>query len=141
MQRFSIVLLVSGLMVLGFLGCNGLIPGEPPPGDIVENGMSSEGLSPRKAENLLITALGLYMLQEAPGAGIALNADEATFQVAVRVLKSVSTMSGAKLDPVARLELRSSASENGWQFKLVDRTTGEVRWERDLTITTETSNP
>ncbi len=126
--------------VLLLAGCESLPPGPPPEDDIVNNDPPVGEVSPRKAENLLITALGLYTLREMPGIGIALNSDQATQVPAARILKGMGAVSGVRSDPQAQVELRSSVDGNSWNFELFDRKTRTVLWHEEIPVLMEERN-
>ena len=65
-MKLSVLVRLVPVAALLLAGCESLPPGVPPKDDIVKNDPPAGELSPRKAENLLITALGLYTLREMP---------------------------------------------------------------------------
>jgi len=101
-MKLSVLVRLVPVAALLLAGCESLPPGVPPKDDIVKNDPPAGELSPRKAENLLITALGLYTLREMPGIGIALNSDQATLIPAARILKGMGAMSGVRFDSQAQ---------------------------------------
>ena len=130
-MKLSVLVRLVPVAALLLAGCESLPPGVPPKDDIVKNDPPAGELSPRKAENLLITALGLYTLREMPGIGIALNSDQATLIPAARILKA---MSGVRFDSQAQVELRSSADGNSWNFELFDRKSKTVLWHEEVPV-------
>ena len=134
-MKLSVLVRLVPVAVLLLAGCESLPPGTPPEDEIVRNDPPAGEISPRKAENLLITALGLYTLREMPGIGIALNSDQATLVPAARILKGMGAMSGVRPDPQAQVELRSSADGNSWNFELFDRKTRTVLWHEEVPVT------
>ena len=133
-MKLSVLVRLVPVAALLLAGCESLPPGVPPQDDIVKNDPPAGELSPRKAENLLITALGLYTLREMPGIGIALNSDQATLMPAARILKGMGAMSGVRFDSQAQVELRSSAAGNSWNFELFDRKSKTVLWHEEVPV-------
>ena len=131
-MKLSVLVRLVPVAALLLAGCESLPPGVPPKDDIVKNDPPAGELSPRKAENLLITALGLYTLREMPGIGIALNSDQATLIPAARILKGMGAMSGVRFDSQA--QVRSSADGNSWNFELFDRKSKTVLWHEEVPV-------
>lgn len=133
-MRFFLLIFSVTAIVLLLSGCECVPAGIPPADDIVKNDFPVGELSPRKMENLLITALGLYTLQEMPGAKIALNSDSTTAPSAKRILAGIKALSGVKFDSLAPVELRSRANGNIWRFELFDRKNKMILWHEEFPV-------
>src|SRR5574344_480729 len=87
-----------GALLLGIAaaGCRNLPEGDAPDGAIVGSQMRSKPLSPRAAEDRLLTSLTLFTLNELPGARIRIDAPAVRRPMLERVLHSLQPLSGVR---------------------------------------------
>lgn len=109
-------------------GCCMLPPGDPPSGTIVDPVLPAER-DRRGAENDAVTSLSAYMLQNSPGAPVAVEGDPELIPVAHRIIARTGKISGIRYAPEAVLVLRATDGDDRWSFQLYDTVRQSIVWQ------------
>ena len=123
-------------------GCWSLPEGKPPAGEIVRQ-TAKDTLSPKAAEERLITALTMFTMTELPGQPIAVEAPETMLPLMKNVIQNVSAVSGIRQEGrTARFTFKAvNTGGTEWIFSILDNMKNKtVLWEDRFKIVAPYAN-